>query len=147
MVTTLLQQFTQYVDAELPLRPPTHQPDTFHAKSADKANEFRRQGNVAHALGQLGEALKYYTRSIATAPAGSEALALAFCERSMVLFDLRDEDLGILDANRISAMKLPLPDAARCRMIDHLRPYDNYDDRAIAIVSWKKGKESAMYIF
>lgn len=50
------------------------------------SGEYRELGNRAFKRKQDGEALEMYTRSVAFAKEGSEALGLAFANRSAVLF-------------------------------------------------------------
>lgn len=56
-------------------------------KSDEKSAKFREYGNRAFKAKKDGEALKMYTKSIAFAVAGTEALGLAFANRSAVLFE------------------------------------------------------------
>lgn len=54
-------------------------------KCADKAKRIREKGNVYFGTNSLSSALRFYTESIANAPPKSEALAIGFANRSVVL--------------------------------------------------------------
>lgn len=56
-------------------------------KSDEHSAEFREMGNRAFKGKKDGEALDMYTQSVAFAVEGSEALGLAFANRSAVLFE------------------------------------------------------------
>lgn len=56
-------------------------------KSDVVSGEYREMGNRAFKRKEDGEALEMYTRSVAFAEGGSEALGLAFANRSAVLFE------------------------------------------------------------
>lgn len=57
------------------------------SKSDELSREYREKGNQAFKTKKDGEALEMYTKSIALAEGGSEALGLAFANRSAVLFE------------------------------------------------------------
>jgi len=69
-------------------------------KSTSEAVKLRNLGNCSYNLKQYNEALKYYSQSVAAAPTGSTELALAYGNRSAVLFFQRKHELCILDVNR-----------------------------------------------
>lgn len=56
-------------------------------KSDERSGEFREMGNRAFKSKKDGQALEMYTKSVAYARKGSEALGLAFANRSAVLFE------------------------------------------------------------
>lgn len=58
-------------------------------KSAEKAKEFREAGNKEYSAKKFAPAVKQYTLSVAHAPPGSEALALAFANRSAVFVQMK----------------------------------------------------------
>lgn len=76
-------------------------------KSEEASITFRNIGNDAfHRMVDM-EALKEYTKSIAAAPPDSELLALAYGNRSSVLFRMDRHRSSLLDINR--ALALPFP--------------------------------------
>lgn len=60
----------------------------FDVKSDEKALEFRQKGNLFYKNRNIIEALEFYTRSIANASGKNEELALAYGNRSAVLFEM-----------------------------------------------------------
>jgi tetratricopeptide (TPR) repeat protein len=69
-------------------------------KSAENANCFRTLGNDLLEKGQFEEALLLFTKSVAMAPHTSEELAMAYADRSRLLFVLGCIDSCLLDVNR-----------------------------------------------
>ena len=59
------------------------------SKDGEKAREFREAGNKAYSAKKFGPAVGLYTKSLAHAPVGSEALALAYANRSAVLVQMK----------------------------------------------------------
>jgi len=82
-----------------------HNHGTF--KSAAKATEFRNLGNDAFRRRKEIESLKCYIKSVAFAPPNSPELALAYANRSAVLFRLGKYDSCLLDANRALTNNYP----------------------------------------
>ena len=54
-------------------------------KNEENANKFRNEGNELYKKKRFNEAIRKYTQATLTAPLKSEALALAFANRSAVL--------------------------------------------------------------
>lgn len=67
--------------------------ENFCEKANYKSKDFRNNGNALYASKKLCEALLMYTKSIAYAESDSEELALAYGNRSAVLFELAKFDL------------------------------------------------------
>ncbi|XP_020298423.1 SET and MYND domain-containing protein 4-like [Pseudomyrmex gracilis] len=81
-------------------------------KDAKKSEELRENGNKTFVKGGLDnmtcvDALKLYTKSIAFAPYPSEQLALAYANRSAVLFQLGLHLECVLDIDRALAFNYP----------------------------------------
>lgn len=79
---------------------PTSSAATISGKSAPEAEKVRIIGNQLYRFYYIMEARKYYSESIAFAPADSEEVALAYGNRSAVLLRLRKYRLCMLDINR-----------------------------------------------
>lgn len=75
------------------------------AKSTSVGIQYRNIGNDFFRTGKYIEALHYYTKSVASSPFDGEELALAYGNRSAVLFKLRKFSSALLDINR--ALRLP----------------------------------------
>lgn len=77
-------------------------------KSATLSAKYRKEGNYAFCNKQYVEALKLYTKSVATAPVdSSDELVLALSNRSAVLFRLTKFALALIDVNRSLKLKHP----------------------------------------
>lgn len=61
---------------------------SYDSKSDERANEFRQKGNLHYKKKKIGDALEFYTRSIANATCKNQELALAFGNRSAALFEM-----------------------------------------------------------
>lgn len=85
-------------------------------KSASRAAILRNLGNESYRLSRLSDALNFYSESIANAPIDSEELALAFGNRSAVLFRLRKYELCLLDVNR--ALRGRLPEISKEKLLE-----------------------------
>ncbi|GAB1859042.1 SET and MYND domain-containing protein 4 [Camponotus japonicus] len=88
-------------------------------KNAKESEKLREQGNKVFIKGALNnmtciDALKLYTKSIAFAPYPSEQLALAYANRSAVLFQLGLHSECIQDIDR--ALALNYPDDLRAKL-------------------------------
>lgn len=88
-------------------------------KNAKESEKLREQGNKVFIKGVLNnmtciDALKLYTKSIAFAPYPSEQLALAYANRSAVLFQLGLHSECIQDIDR--ALALNYPDDLRAKL-------------------------------
>jgi len=88
-------------------------------KNAKESEKLREQGNKVFVKGALNnitciEALKLYTKSIAFAPYPSKQLALAYANRSAVLFQLGLHSECIQDIDR--ALALDYPDDLRAKL-------------------------------
>lgn len=75
------------------------------AKSAGAGIQYRNTGNDFFRAGKYTEASHYYIKSVASSPFDSEELALAYGNRSAVLFKLQKFSSALLDINR--ALRLP----------------------------------------
>lgn len=82
-----------------------------YTKSTLQATKYRNLGNRAFGLKKDIDALKCYTSSIAASPIGSKELALAYANRSAVLFKLNKFSSSLLDANR--ALKNNYPESLK----------------------------------
>ncbi|XP_029168935.1 SET and MYND domain-containing protein 4-like [Nylanderia fulva] len=107
--------FTFNVMLEYDLVPGT----TGMPKNAKESEKLREQGNKVFIKGALNnmtciEALKLYTMSVAFAPYPSEQLALAYANRSAVLFQLGLHSECIQDIDR--ALVLNYPDNLRAKL-------------------------------
>ncbi|XP_050450117.1 SET and MYND domain-containing protein 4-like isoform X2 [Cataglyphis hispanica] len=107
--------FTLNVMLEYDMIPNT----TGKPKNAKESEKLREQGNKVFIKGTLNnmtciEALKLYTKSIAFAPYPSEQLALAYANRSAVLFQLGLHSECIQDIDR--ALALNYPDNLRAKL-------------------------------
>ena len=76
-------------------------------KSLEASNDCRNRGNVAFKTKRDTDALKLYTESIALAPIGSQEQALAYANRSAVLFHLDKFTSALVDVNRALKMNYP----------------------------------------
>ena len=85
-------------------------------KSTTEAVNLRNEGNVAFGAERNEEALECYTKSIAFAPDRSEELALAFGNRSAVLYRLQKYELCVLDVNR--ALNGRFPDRLKQKLLE-----------------------------
>lgn len=79
------------------------------SKSTTQALEYRSQGNKAFCRRKDAEALKFYTKSVSLSLNESEELAIAYANRSAVLFKLGKFDLCILDIDRALSNSYPKP--------------------------------------
>lgn len=107
--------FTFNVMSEYDIVPST----TGMPKNAKESEKLREQGNKVFIKGALNnmtciEALKLYTKSIAFAPYPSEQLALAYANRSAVLFQLGLHSECVQDIDR--ALALNYPDNLRAKL-------------------------------
>ncbi|XP_076655257.1 protein-lysine N-methyltransferase SMYD4 [Halictus rubicundus] len=105
-------KYTLYLMSKYDIIPQEH----CDVKSVKESEEFRAQGNKVFVSKPLTstscvDALKLYTQSIAHAPCSSEQLALAYANRSAVLFKLHKYEECIKDIDR--ALALPYPDNLR----------------------------------
>lgn len=96
-------------------------PLTIHqrGKSTEESIRLRNVGNSAFKQKKLSAALKLYSQSVAVAPNDSAELALAYANRSAVLFMLKSYELCVVDINR----------AIACNYPDHLK-YKLYERKA-----------------
>nr|XP_018907929.1 PREDICTED: SET and MYND domain-containing protein 4 [Bemisia tabaci] len=96
-------------------------PLTIHqrGKSTEESVRLRNVGNSAFKQKKLSAALKLYSQSVAVAPNDSAELALAYANRSAVLFMLKSYELCVVDINR----------AIACNYPDHLK-YKLYERKA-----------------
>lgn len=90
--------------------------DNSSFKSAAKSTQYRNLGNDAFIRKKDIEALKYYIRSVSSAPHHSPELALAYANRSAVLFRLGKFNSCLLDVNR--ALKNDYPDALKPKLLE-----------------------------
>ena len=102
-------------------------PSTWCGKSITEATKLRNAGNLSYRSKNCDEAMIYYSRSVATAPTGSEELASAYGNRSAVLQFQNKHELCLLDSNR--ALKGTLTPRSRQLLLER---------RAI---SWEKLQE------
>ena len=98
-------------------------------KSTADAIEHRNRGNKLFQSGNDREALNLYTKSISFAPDNSEELALAYSNRSAVLYRLAKYDLCIRDINL--ALKKDLSEDVRTKL-------ENRKTKCLAQVESKK---------
>lgn len=84
-------------------------------KSEATSLEYRNAGNTYFRNGEFANALELYCKSIATAPKNSPELAIAFGNRSAVLFKLKKYRLSLLDINR--ALQGNYPDSMKSKLI------------------------------
>lgn len=91
-------------------------PTTTHEKSTSEAAKLRNLGNEKYGAANYEEALRYYSGSIAAAPVDSEELALAFGNRSAILFRLQKYELCLLDVNR--ALKTNFPERSKPKLLE-----------------------------
>lgn len=94
----------------------TNYSTTAYEKSASEAVKLRNLGNEKYQSKNYEEALRCYSGSIATAPVDSVELALAFGNRSAVLFVLRKYELCLLDVNR--ALKARIPEYSKAKLLE-----------------------------
>lgn len=85
-------------------------------KSVAVALQYRNLGNKAFYRKGDADALKYYTKSVAASPIDSEELALAYANRSAVLFKLKKYNSSLLDINR--ALEKNYPDFLKQKLYD-----------------------------
>lgn len=90
--------------------------DNSSFKSAAKATQYRNLGNDAFVRKKDIDALKYYIRSVASAPPNSPELALAYANRSAVLFRFGKYNSCLLDVNR--ALKNNYPDSLKPKLLE-----------------------------
>lgn len=69
-------------------------------KNPQISSELRERGNKAYINNQDTDALELYTESVSYAPTNSEELALAYANRSVVLFRLKKFTSALVDINR-----------------------------------------------
>jgi len=86
------------------------------SKSATKAAEYREVGNSYFRVQNYIEALRFYTKSVAFAPARSELLAFAYANRSAALLGLAKYQECLLDINR--AFQENYPPALKKKLVD-----------------------------
>ncbi|XP_060523174.1 SET and MYND domain-containing protein 4-like [Cylas formicarius] len=83
-------------------------------KSSELSVEYRQKGNQAFKRKLSVEALEFYTKSILFSPGSSENLALAYANRSAVLFENRLYEECIADINR--ALKSGYPEKLKAKI-------------------------------
>lgn len=77
---------------------------TNFAKSQDRADKLRSEGNACYVERHFFEALVNYNKSLCSAENGSEAMGMAYANRSAVYFELKlyDKSLANIDRARTS---------------------------------------------
>lgn len=104
-------------------------------KSLDASEKVRKEGNAlflksVHSDALHAEVFELYCKSIAFAPSGSEALALAYGNRSAFLLHIKKYDKSIEDVNK--ALEITNSNALRvkmlCRKINSLIALDTHVD-------------------
>ena len=73
-------------------------------KSISFAKECTAMANLSLQIGELDKALVMFTASVASAEPGSPELALAYCDRSFVLFQLKEYESCLRDISRARDM-------------------------------------------
>ena len=112
-----MHNFKDFVDKGEFNQSESYKLDSEFQKTAEESSKWRNLGNEAYKAKDYNKALKYYSKSVATAPANSVVLGLAFGNRSAVLLLHEEYALCLLDINR--ALKGPeLPDLSKQKLVE-----------------------------